>query len=117
MNLNYKKVLLWTPRVLTIAFAIFLSLFAFDVFSEGYGFGETVLALLIHLIPTGLVIAALVVGWRWPRLGGMFFIILAIAYVVMSRFEIPAVLIIAGPVLVIGILFLVSGILNKTKQV
>ena len=32
---------------------------ALDVFSEGYGFGETVLALLIHLVPTYLVVIAL----------------------------------------------------------
>jgi len=46
MNTTTKRVLFWAPRVLGILFALFLSLFALDVFSEGYSFGETMLALL-----------------------------------------------------------------------
>jgi hypothetical protein len=32
-----RRLLFWSPRVLCVAFAIFLSLFALDVFSEGLG--------------------------------------------------------------------------------
>ena len=38
MNKSVKPVLFWTPRILCILFAIFISLFALDVFGEGYGF-------------------------------------------------------------------------------
>jgi hypothetical protein len=78
-------VLFLIPRVLCIVFAVFLSLFALDVFSEGYGFGETILALLIHLVPTSLVVIALVVAWRWAGAGAILFIALALVYLVMSR--------------------------------
>ena len=51
MNTTMKRVLFWTPRVLCILFAMFLSLFALDVFSEGYGLWQTIGALLIPLGP------------------------------------------------------------------
>lgn len=37
------RLLYRSPRILSIAFAIFLSLFAFDVFSEVHGCWRTVL--------------------------------------------------------------------------
>jgi hypothetical protein len=38
MNESKRRMLFWTPRLLSILFAIFISLFALDVFGEGYGF-------------------------------------------------------------------------------
>lgn len=61
--------LYWSPRILSIAFAIFLSLFALDVFNEIHGFWQTVLAFLIHLIPAMIFVAALIVAWRWEWIG------------------------------------------------
>ena len=62
MNASAKRVLFWTPRILCILFAIFLSVFALDVFSEGYGFWQTIGALLLHLVPTFIVVIALLIG-------------------------------------------------------
>ena len=64
MNASVKRVLFWAPRILCILFAIFLSVFALDVFSEGYGFWQTIGALLLHLVPTFIVVIALLIGWR-----------------------------------------------------
>ena len=93
------------PRGLRILFAIFLSLFALDVFSEGYGFGETVLALLIHLIPTSLVVISLAIAWRWEWVGSILFIALALFYLASSGGK---SWIISGPLFLIAILFLVN---------
>ena len=65
MEIPWKPLLFWTPRVLCLLFAVFLSLFALDVFNEGYGFWKTILALLMHLIPTWIVLAILAISWRW----------------------------------------------------
>ena len=59
MNQMVKKILFWTPRILGILVAIFISLFALDVFGEGYGFWETLAALAMHLIPTSIVLIIL----------------------------------------------------------
>jgi hypothetical protein len=50
--------------MLSILFAMFLSVFSLDVFSEANGFGETILALLMHLIPVDIVVIVLVIAWR-----------------------------------------------------
>ena len=112
MNTSIKRVLFWTPRVLCILFGIFLSLFALDVFSEGYGFVETILALLIHLVPVYIVFIVLVIAWRWEWVGAILFIALALFYLVWSweRFHWSAYLVISGPLALLGVLFLFNWI-------
>jgi len=112
MNTSIKRVLFWTPRVLCMLFAIFLSLFALDVFSEGYGFGETILALLIHLVPVYIVVIVLVIAWRWEWVGGILFIAFALFYLVWSweRFDWSGYLVISGPMVLLGVLFLFNWI-------
>lgn len=105
MNMITKRLIFWSPRILGILFAAFLSLFALDVFSEGYGFGETILALFMHLIPTSLVVILLAVAWRWEWVGSILFIALALAYLASSSGE---SWIISGPLFLIGILFLLN---------
>ncbi|MBZ0198385.1 MAG: hypothetical protein K8H86_00840, partial [Ignavibacteriaceae bacterium] len=61
MNIRTKQILFWAPRVLSIFFALFASLFALDVFNNGYNLGNTLLVLAIHLIPTVILIAAIVI--------------------------------------------------------
>ena len=58
MNRPIRQFLFWSPRVLTILFALFLSLFALDVFEEDRDFWGTALALFMHLIPTWIVLMA-----------------------------------------------------------
>ena len=107
MNTTTKRVLFWIPRVLCILFAMFLSMFALDVFSEGYGFGETILALLVHLVPTYVVVIALVIAWLWEGVGAILFIALALFYLVTSRGE---SWLISGPLFLVGVLFVFNWI-------
>lgn len=109
MNKSVKQLLFWTPRVLTLLFAIFISLFAFDVFDEGYTFWETILALLIHLIPTGIILLGLALSWRWQWIGAILFPGLGVLYLVAFREQHwSAYLLIAGPLFLIGALFLLN---------
>lgn len=75
-----KNLLYWTPRILAILFITFLSLFALDVFGEGYSFWETIIALFMHLIPQFLLIALLVIAWRWERVGGLLYVSLGLVF-------------------------------------
>ena len=104
------RILHWAPRVLGILFAVFISLFSMDVFGEGYGFWGTIVAFLMHLVPTYLIVGALLAGWRWEWPGGVLFIGLGIFYIVMSRGRMDFVtyLLISGPAFAIGILFLIN---------
>ncbi len=103
------RVLFWAPRILGILFAVFISLFALDVFEEGYGFWGTILALLIHLIPTAILVAVLVISWRWEWVGGVLFPALGALYLIMAKgFPWSVYLIVSGPLFLMGILFLVN---------
>ncbi len=111
MNTSTKRLLFWAPRVLCILLAMFLSVFALDVFSEGYGFWQTIGALLLHLIPVYIVVIVLVIAWRREWVGAILFIALALLYPVMMwgrQFHWSAYLGIPGPLVLIGVLFLLS---------
>ncbi len=110
MNTSTKRLFFWAPRILGILFALFSSLFALDVLGEGYGFWETILALLIHLVPTYIVVIALIVAWRWEWVGAILFSALAVFYVAWTwgRFPWVAYLAISGPLALVGVLFLVD---------
>jgi len=69
MRRPVRRLLFWTPRVALLLFAAFLSIFALDVFGAGYGFWETALALLMHLIPMWIMLGALALAWRWEWVG------------------------------------------------
>ncbi len=113
-----KPLLFWTPRVLCLLFAVFMSLFALDVFGQGYGFWGTILALLIHLVPTGIVLVVLAVSWRWERVGAILFMALGIWYLLTSWGRLPwsACAVISGPLLLVGVLFLVSWLKRAQIQ-
>jgi hypothetical protein len=107
------KALFWAPRVLSIAFIAFLSLFALDVFDGRLGFWQTVLALLLHLIPVFVLIAVLILAWRWEWVGAVLYAAAGLLYIVqvVSGSHPPVVklnwiLTIAGPAFVIAALFL-----------
>jgi hypothetical protein len=118
VNETVKKILFWTPRVLGILIAIFISLFALDVFMEGYGFWETIVALLMHLIPTAIVLVILGIAWRWEKIGGILFILLGVLYITFfwDPDRLPAYLMISGPLFLAGILFLLDGFIRTESR-
>jgi hypothetical protein len=123
MNSTVEKVLFWSPRVLGILIAIFVSLFALDVFGEGYSFWETIAALAMHLIPTLIILIVLGIAWRWEWTGGFLFVALGVLYITLfwEPSNLPAYLLISGPLFLVGILFLLDGyyrsaILPKTDS-
>jgi hypothetical protein len=114
MGPTMPRILYWTPRLLAILFAAFLSLFSLDAFELGSGPWTTVSALVIHLIPTTLLVLALVITWRWERVGAWLFFSLALFLV--AAFGRGSELItywyllqLAAPLVLIGVLFLADA--------
>ena len=107
MNENTRRLLYWTPRILCIVFAAFLSIFALDVFDMPVDFRHKMLALLIHLIPSGLVLAALIIVWRREWIGAVIFPLLALLHLVgmRGRLDWTGYVGIEGPLVLLGILF------------
>jgi len=110
-----KRVLFWTPRIICIVFAVFISIFALDVFEQGYGILKTITALLIHLIPTGIVVIILLISWRRQWVGAILFNALAVFYLVRywGKFPWIAYLAISGPLFLVGVLFLINWVHRK----
>jgi hypothetical protein len=114
-----QQLLYWSPRVLSIVFIFFTCIFALDVFGESRGFVETILALLMHLIPQFLMIGVLILSWRREWIGGVVFILLAILYIVgmWGKFPLMTYVIISGPLALTGILFLLNWRYRKSLRV
>ncbi|MFA5083788.1 MAG: hypothetical protein WC475_00160 [Candidatus Paceibacterota bacterium] len=109
-----KKIIYWLPRILSIGFILFLSLFALDVFSEYSGW-NAVLPLLIHLLPSLVLIGIVIVAWKYELAGAIAFLGFAVFYVCAAGLNRPWswYASISGPSAVVGILFLVSWFQKK----
>lgn len=114
MRKPLRRVVYWTPRILCFLFAAFISIFALDVFGAGYSLWGTIAALLIHLIPTFVILIALVIAWRWEWVGAILFVAFGAWYIIEAWGKFPWVtyLMIAGPSFLIGALFLVNWLLR-----
>jgi hypothetical protein len=113
-----KTALYWAPRALGMGTALFLAIFALDVFGEGYRLGELLIALFMHLIPSLLILVLLVISWRWERIGGFLYILLGVIYIIW--FWHPArrlsSLIISSPLFLTGGLFLFHAWIDRSGR-
>lgn len=111
-----RTILHWTPRILGILYAAFISIFALDAWGTGAGFWNELAGFLIHLLPTYLIIAALVVAWKNPRLGGILFIVLATAMGLFFGIHDGAqLLLLAAVPTTIGLLFIGDGCIPRAE--
>ncbi len=102
-----KHVLYWTPRILCLAFAAFLSIFAIDVFGMPFNFWQKMHALFMHLIPTWVVLAVLALVWRREWVGALLFPLLAVVHLATKwgQLDWSAYVMIEGPLVLLGIFF------------
>ena len=121
------KITHWTPRILCILAILLISVFALDAFEPGHTVWQQLLAFIIHLIPSFILIALLIVAWKWEKTGG---IILSIAGLALGFFlfrgnyrhshnlwnSISIVMAMAFPFILSGILFILSRYL-KNKDI
>ena len=117
----------WSPRILGIGAILFVSMFSLDAFEPGLPLSRQLLNFTIHLIPSYVLLALLVIGWKKPFVGGILF---AIAGVVLSPLvymlnynrthsiwiSLTIILMITVPFIVVGILFLISHFQNRRKN-
>jgi hypothetical protein len=113
MTASLGRIMFWAPRVLSIAFVAFLSLFALDVFSEGRAFWPTVLALLIHLIPSAILVLVVALAWRWEWIGAVLFAGVGFLYLATAWKHPTWVLLISGPLFLIAALYLLDWAVQR----
>lgn len=114
-----EKVLYWTPRLLSILFICFLTLFSLDVFEPGKSIGGILLGLLMHNIPSIIMIVLLIIAWRKEIVGAVSYFVAGLLYIGFVAFRvvnselqwylaISWSLTIVGPAFIIGVLFLIN---------
>lgn len=115
------------PRIICILAILFVSMFALDSFAPGLTLGQQLVAFFMHLIPSFVLTAFLIVAWKWEMIGGI--LLLATGLVLSppvfllnynrNHFSFGAslgiILMITFPFVLVGILFLVSHYLKKRK--
>jgi hypothetical protein len=118
MNKGVRLTLFWTPRIVCVLFCLFLGLFALDAFGGGQPLWNQIVGFLRHLIPVYVVAGVLVLSWRWEWVGGVIFPALGALYIFWAwhrwrwPYNLYNCLTIAGPVFLLGALFLTGWFLR-----
>ena len=120
------KVIHWLPRIICILAILFISMFALDAFNPEKPIWQQIGDFLMHLIPSFVLLALLIVAWKWEFVGGIIFTIIGIGMspviffhnyrmnqsIGMSLFIILTITI---PFVIVGILFMVSHYRKKAS--
>jgi hypothetical protein len=102
------KIIHWAPRVAAILITFFMSLFSLDVLGMGASPLEILGALLMHNIPSIVMIVLLVFAWKRPVVGFVVFLIAAVAFTIFfvrDFYALPNFLFFVFPILLIASLF------------
>ena len=118
------KILHWTPRIICILAILFISMFAADSFTPELTFWQKLGAFFIHLIPSFILLAFLIVAWKWEKIGGIIFTVIGLGlspFVFQHNYNmnhsigmsLVIILMITFPFVIVGILFIVSHYMKK----
>jgi hypothetical protein len=110
------KLFCWTPRILAIFAILFMMMFSLDCFEMGGT--DVLICLFMHNIPAFIVIAVLVIAWKWELIGGVLFVLAAFAGGIFFHGFTGnwGALIIMMPFLITGILFLLHYYLYLRRK-
>jgi len=109
MGRTPERVLLWAPRILSLAFVVLVALFALDAFNDGASLVERLVGFAIHLSPAVLLAAAVVIAWNVEAWGGWLFVAASLLYPAFFWGRIQHwswLALMSGVPLLIGVLFL-----------
>jgi hypothetical protein len=121
------KALYWTARIICIIAILLISLFSLDSFSPDRTFWQNITAFLMHNIPSFILLAALIIAWKWEKVGGIILTIIGLAFSIFifvfnykrNQFPIMTCLmqtfVVATPFVLAGILFILSHYRRKNE--
>lgn len=116
----------WTPRIICMLAILFISMFALDAFSPEHTIWEQIVGFFMHLIPSFILLAVLLVAWKWELIGGVIFTVIGIAlspiifqhnYAMNQSVSMSLliILMITFPFIVVGVLFMSSHFMKKKQ--
>lgn len=118
------RILYWAPRIICILAILFISMFAADAFGPGLTIMEQLGGFIIHLIPSFVLLALLIVAWKREFIGGVIFTAIGIG---LSPFiynhnynmnhsvgmSLGILLVVTFPIIVVGILFILNHFIKE----
>ena len=101
--------------ILGILYAVALLVFAADVFNDEQNITQTFYDLLLHLLPTAVILLIVFVAYNWPLIGAIIYLVLGLMYIITgwARMHWSAHVLIAGPLLLLSALYITSWKSNK----
>jgi hypothetical protein len=118
--------LVFTPRVIVILATLFVSIFALDSFSNNHSIWQQLGEFVIHLIPSFVLIAFLIIAWKWELVGGIIFTLLSLIFSPIIYYHnykmnhsiamsLEIILLITFPFFVAGVFFMASHFTKKQE--
>ena len=121
-----RRVLHWMPRIICIIGILFISMFSLDALNSELTIWQQILGLLMHLIPSFVLIILLLLSWKRELIEGIFFMIIGLGlspFVFMHNFKmnqsiwisLGVISIITIPFAIVGLLFIISHYSKKRR--
>ncbi|MBT4969322.1 MAG: hypothetical protein HOM80_09975, partial [Bacteroidetes bacterium] len=99
-----------------------------DAFDPELSFWQQIGGFLIHLIPSFVLLAVLIIAWKWEKIGGIIFMIIGLGispFVFKMNYgmnesiwmSLGIILAITFPFVVVGVLFVLSHFLKKKNLI
>jgi hypothetical protein len=103
---------------MAILFILFISLFALDTLDGNQSLWTKIGGFFVHLLPSAILAAILVLSWRREWIGGIAFLVLGIFYIVIvyGKFPFVTYLIISGPLFIIAVSFWISWFSSRNSK-
>jgi hypothetical protein len=123
-----KGAIFWIPRVICIIAIAFISMFALDAFQPGLSIWKQLQDFFMHMIPSFVLLAILIVSWKWELVGGILFTVVGIVLTPIIFYHnyamndsvwmsIGIVCTLTVPFFIAGVLFLIGYKKNKKLAV
>ena len=110
------KVFHWIPRIIGILLTLFIGMFALDAFDPRLTLLQQFMDFLVHLIPAYVVLATVLIGWKWDLAGCLVYLVLALFYAFWAYHHPMWILGISMPLLVLSVLFFISWYLKYKEK-
>lgn len=120
------RIIYWLPRIICILAISFVSIFALDAFDPNLTLWQQLQAFAMHLIPSFILLAILLIAWKWELVGGIVFLIIGIGLsplIYMHNYRMNGsvwmslwvITTITFPFILVGILFVVGHRIKRNK--
>ena len=101
--------------ILGVLYAVALLVFAADVFNHEQNIAQTFYDILLHLLPTAVILLIVFVAYNRPLIGAIIYLVLGLMYIITgwARMHWSAHVLIAGPLLLLSALSITAWKSNK----